>query len=85
VILAFTIPYCFVTVKEDKENGGNLPRRWRLPFAFAFSVQTFVPFLTLPDIKDRWKIESGRWLEPIEGVLGAILFGLAAYSLSYLL
>jgi hypothetical protein len=85
VIVIFTLAYCFVTVKEDEKDGEKLPDKWRLPFAFAFSVQTFVPFLTLPGIKDRWKIESGRWLEPVEGVLGAVLFGLAAYSLSYLL
>jgi hypothetical protein len=50
-------------------------------FAIGFSVQTFVPFLTIPGIKDSdWELRCFWWLEPVEGVIGVLVFGFAAYS-----
>lgn len=83
VIAVFTAVFVLTRFQDDGEPPVPLPNGWRLPFAFAFSLQTFVPFLTIPGIKDRWKLKNGRWLEPLEGVMGVLLFGLAAYSLSY--
>lgn len=61
----------------------DMPRRWWLFYACAFSVQTFVPFLTIPGIKDaNLKLRRAWWLEPAEGVVGVVLFGIAAYSLT---
>ncbi len=88
VIAAVTLLFSLVGFRRKRDDGGHdaLPGRWRLPFAFAFSLETFIPFLTIPGIKDsKWELASAWWLEPVVGVLGVVLFGLAAYSLTYLL
>jgi len=88
VIVGLTVLFVIVGFRRKREDGGydNLAFWRRLPYAFAFSLQTFVPFLTIPGIKDSgWKLANAWWLEPLAGVLGVVLFGLAAYSLTYLL
>jgi hypothetical protein len=84
-ILLFWVALSILGRFAEKETNNPVPGGWRVPLAFAFSVESFVPFLTLPGVRDRWKLTQARWLEPIEAVLGAIVFGIAAYSLTYLL
>lgn len=89
VIVALTLLFTILGFRRKRQDGINyddIPSSGRLPFAFAFSLQTFVPFLTIPGIKDSgWELSHAGWLEPLAGVLGVVLFGLAAYSLAYLL
>jgi hypothetical protein len=66
--------------REDDTITG-VKRRYWAPYGFAFSVQAFVPFLTIPGIKDSdWELRRYWWLQSVEGVIGALVFGIAAYS-----
>jgi hypothetical protein len=59
-----------------------------LPFAFFYSIDTFLPFVNVSGVKDwGWKIsQKYRWVELVERLLGLLVSALAAYSLgSYLI
>jgi hypothetical protein len=72
---------------EDPDEAGK-PKAPLWTFSLLYSVDTFVPFVTVSNIKEwGWKIaDDWRWWELLEQILGFFLFSAAAYSLgSYIL
>jgi hypothetical protein len=72
---------------EDPDEAGK-PKAPLWTFSLLYSVDTFIPFVTVSNIKEwGWKIaDDWRWWELLEQILGFFLFSAAAYSLgSYIL
>lgn len=73
----------FVTTTEEK------PVRDKRPlglFSLLYSIDTFIPFVTVTGVKD-WGWETKGWsywlIELPERLAGLYVFGAAAYSISY--
>ena len=89
LIAAFVIPIFFVLYWrigfKDKETGSTDGAPGKL-YALGLSLQTFVPFLKIGIIEDSdWVLRTWRGLTALEGLIGALLFAIAAYSATVLI
>jgi hypothetical protein len=82
VIVLFTFLYRVFPFVPSPD--GAVSRTPRLLFAFAYSVETFVPAFEVTGIKKwGWTLEGRyRWAEVVEATLGVLISLIAAYNVA---
>jgi hypothetical protein len=88
IILAFAALYSirdpFIEKKATPPETPSRPKRPLVIFSLLYSIDTFIPLVTITDVKDwGWIIDANyRWVELTERLIGLGLTSLAAFSLS---
>jgi len=88
IIGGFAVLYWWTDPFVVESEVQKYPKKPLLPFALFYSVDTFLPVISVTGVKDwGWKIsQKYRWVELLERLLGLAVGTLAAYSLgSYLI
>ncbi len=85
VILVFAVFYWITDPFVPQEDEPKRPRRPLPVFSLLYSIDTFIPVVAVTRVREwGWEVSPPyRFVEVSERLLGLILSGLAAYSISY--